>query len=88
MATKKNVAEVLESLEASVEMIDSVETNENTVDSVDERTIESYMEQYKTKSAVIRALHAEGRSRGAISKFMNIRYQHVRNVLITPLKKM
>lgn len=52
-----------------------------------ERTLETVMEQYKTKSAAIRALFAEGMSRGQIAKFMNIRYQHVRNVLITPVKK-
>lgn len=52
-----------------------------------ERTLEQVMEQYKTKSAAIRALLSEGMSRGAVAKFMNIRYQHVRNVDITPIKK-
>ena len=41
----------------------------------------------KTKSAVIRYLDSEGHSRSAIAKFLNIRYQHVRNVLTQPLKK-
>jgi hypothetical protein len=40
-----------------------------------------------TKSAKIRALHAAGMSRGQIAKALNIRYQHVRNVLVTPVKK-
>jgi len=40
-----------------------------------------------TKSAVIRKLNADGLSRSDISKVMKIRYQHVRNVLITPIKK-
>ncbi len=39
-----------------------------------------------TKSAVIRALAADGWSRGHIAKALKIRYQHVRNVLITPVK--
>lgn len=40
-----------------------------------------------TKSAQIRYLSAMGKTNSEISKMMNIRYQHVRNVLITPLKK-
>lgn len=43
--------------------------------------------ELKTKSAVIRFLNAEGMKRGDISKLLGIRYQHVRNVLVTPLKK-
>ena len=41
----------------------------------------------KNKSQVIRYLDAEGYSRSAIAGFLNVRYQHVRNVLVTPLKK-
>lgn len=37
-------------------------------------------------SAKIRALNSQGFSRGQIAKALNKRYQHVRNVLITPLK--
>lgn len=40
-----------------------------------------------TKSARIRYLNGIGWSRGQIAKFMDIRYQHVRNVLITPVKE-
>ena len=40
-----------------------------------------------TKSSKIRYLSAKGKTTSEISKMMNIRYQHVRNVLITPLKK-
>lgn len=40
-----------------------------------------------TKSAKIRAMNAAGMSRMAIAKSLGIRYQHVRNVLITPVKK-
>ena len=39
-----------------------------------------------TKSAQIRFLHSQGLSRGQIAKALGIRYQWVRNVLITPLK--
>lgn len=51
------------------------------------QTLEDLMAVHKTKSALIRYLFAEGQTRGQIAKFMNIRYQHVRNVLITPVKK-
>lgn len=40
-----------------------------------------------SKSAKIRYLYSLGESRSEISKILNIRYQHVRNVLITPVKK-
>lgn len=43
--------------------------------------------KYPTKSAKIRELNAQGFSRGEIAKSMGILYQHVRNVLITPLKR-
>lgn len=39
------------------------------------------------KSQKIRAMAALPMKRGDIAKLMNIRYQHVRNVLITPVKK-
>lgn len=40
-----------------------------------------------TKSGAIRALTAQGKTRGEVAKIMNIKYQHVRNVLITPIKQ-
>jgi hypothetical protein len=40
-----------------------------------------------TKSAKIRAFNAEGLTRSQIAHLMGIRYQHVRNVLIAPVKK-
>jgi len=49
--------------------------------------LEALMAGLKTKSAVIRHLSALGKSRSDISKFMGIRYQHVRNVLTQPLKQ-
>lgn len=52
-----------------------------------EKTLEQLMTEYKTKSALIRHLSSQGKKTGEIAKFMNIRYQHVRNVLITPVKK-
>ena len=40
----------------------------------------------ETTSAKIRYLTAEGLTRSQIAKHLDIRYQHVRNVQITPLK--
>ena len=45
------------------------------------------LDSFQTTSAKIRFLHSLGNERGAIAKKLNIRYQHVRNVLITPIKK-
>lgn len=44
-------------------------------------------EKYKTKSAIIRFLTAEGHTRSNIAKFMGIRYQHVRNVQVADAEK-
>lgn len=42
---------------------------------------------YVTKSEAIRDLASKGISRGQIAQLLDIRYQHVRNVLTKPLKK-
>lgn len=44
-------------------------------------------DEHKTKSAVIRLLGTAGYKTGDIAKFLEIRYQHARNVLKTPTKK-
>ena len=51
------------------------------------KTLETKLESLPTKSARIRYLDSEAFTRSEIAKILNIRYQHVRNVLITPLKK-
>lgn len=48
---------------------------------------EEELNNCKTMSAKIRYLASKNMPRGAIAKTLNIRYQWVRNVLITPLKK-
>ncbi len=45
------------------------------------------MSDHKTKSAVIRFLSSEKHERADIARFMDIRYQHVRNVLTQEVKK-
>ena len=51
------------------------------------KKIPAEIEKLETKSAKIRALAAKGWSRGDIARVLGIKYQHVRNVLTTPLKK-
>ena len=46
----------------------------------------SELNELTTTSSKIRFLDSKGISRSGISKILNIRYQHVRNVLITPIK--
>lgn len=48
--------------------------------------VQTILDGLNTKSAKIRFLNEVGFSRGEISKILNIRYQHVRNVLVTPVK--
>lgn len=50
-------------------------------------SIDSNLESLPTKSAKIRYLFESGMTKSEISKKLDIRYQHVRNVLLTPLKK-
>lgn len=45
------------------------------------------VENLETVSAKIRYLDSEGYSRSEIAKTLGKRYQHVRNVLITPITK-
>lgn len=45
------------------------------------------LESFTTTSAKIRYLNGEGLTRGQIAKALNIRYQWVRNVLVTPVKE-
>ena len=52
-----------------------------------ELPFEKELESMTTKSAKIRFLDSQGLTRSEIAKRLDIRYQHVRNVLITPVKK-
>lgn len=49
--------------------------------------LQKQMDSLAGPSAKIRFLAANGFDRGDTSRILNICYQHVRNVLITPLKK-
>lgn len=74
---------------ASTEVVSNevvAETNAVVVESIP-HNYGDMIAEHKTKSAVVRKLSAEGFKRGTIAKFCGIRYQHVRNILVTPLKK-
>lgn len=51
------------------------------------KTLQKVLKDMTTTSSKIRYLDSEGFTRSQISKILEKRYQHVRNVLITPLKK-
>ncbi len=53
----------------------------------DAAQMHSLIKQLPTKSAKIRALAAAGYARADIARFLEIRYQHVRNVLTQPIAK-
>lgn len=73
---------------ASKKIETSVEATETSkVAVVINHNYEELLTKLKSKSAVVRFLDAEKHSRASIAKFCGIRYQHVRNILVTPLKK-
>lgn len=45
------------------------------------------LSNYPSKSAAIRDLASKNYSRAQIANLLDIRYQHVRNVLVTPLMR-
>lgn len=57
-------------------------TNTTTKDNLD-----TQLALLKTTSGKVRFLDAQGMTRGAIAKKLGIRYQWVRNVLVTPVTK-
>ena len=58
---------------------------DTTNDTVELPTITEVLQGLPTKSARIRFLDSQGYTRSQIATVLGIRYQHVRNVLITPL---
>lgn len=46
---------------------------------------QALIKEHGSKSAAIRFLNSKGETTGAIAKILGIRYQHARNVLVTPL---
>src|SRR4051812_22675768 len=82
----------------AIEMIDNVDSIEaieqtDTVDTVEEvHTVpafdkDEYIKEQGNKSNAIRKLLSEGKTRSEVAKMLDVIYQHVRNVEITPIKK-
>lgn len=61
-------------------------TNKKTAPSLATK-VQAELDTLTTTAAKIRFLHAANYSKGDIGRILNIRYQWVRNVLNTPLKK-
>jgi len=69
-----------------VSKIQEVRTNVQEVKEVQPFDKEGFLKECVTKSNAIRKLTALGHERKVVAKMLGIRYQHVRNVLITPIK--
>lgn len=52
-----------------------------------EAKLQKELDSLTTTASKIRLLDSKGYGRGDISRILNIKYQWVRNVLLTPLKK-
>lgn len=52
-----------------------------------EKSAAELIAEHGNKSNAIRAMSANGKTKGEIAKALGIRYQHVRNVLSQPLKR-
>jgi predicted secreted Zn-dependent protease len=82
--------------EATVETTIETPVTETTTTAPVETTIQyavdgsqgpELIEKHGSVSGAIRFLNSEGLTKGQIAKVLAKRFQHVRNVLITPLKK-
>lgn len=63
-------------------------TNTITINNIEvTTTIEKKLKELQTVSSKIRYLHSQNFTRSQIATILNKRYQHVRNVLITPITK-
>lgn len=83
MAAKKKAKTV-----EVVEVVETVSVKETKVNQVlANEDIDKLRDEYKTKSAVIRYLGSKEYTRSDIAKALNIRYQHVRNVLVVAATK-
>lgn len=83
MSKKKNTVQKEEIVTNEVQN-ESVHPQQNEINQI-------VSDESLSKSQKIRKLWvifgSDNRARSSVAKVLNIRYQHVRNVLITPLKK-
>lgn len=104
MSRKSNVAQQIEEPVATEVVTGTEETKvetstEEVVDSTDDFNLSNevdvmkageafLIEHFGSKSKAIRGLSALGHKCGPISRALNIRFQHARNVLNKPLKRL
>ena len=72
-------------MSASIEQFIETETFESPV--ADYSNVLALVSHLPSTSAKIRELNRLGYQRGTIAKALGKRYQHVRNVLVTPTKR-
>jgi hypothetical protein len=70
-----------------VEAVENLQTEGITELPKVEKTAEELIKEHGNKSNAIRAMSAQGMTRAQIAKALNIRYQHVNNVLHQVLKR-
>ena len=58
----------------------------STKSKTDPKVAAELIAKFGSVSGAIRGLTAEGKTRGEVAVLLGKRYQHVRNVLITPVK--
>ena len=84
----QNTAEQIVETESTVVETAKVEpTTKTYVIPMDGSGGAKYIADLGGVSKAIRALTDQNYTRGEVAKMLNKRYQHVRNVLITPIKK-
>lgn len=83
---KRATAKKEATVETAVEVVENGKTKKIEAIVLNKAQQKQYDES-KTISAKIRYLHSEGFGRSQISLFTGKRYQHVRNVLESPLKR-
>ena len=87
--SQKNVIESVETVQVEAAPVETttVPATKTFVIPVDGSKGPEYIQAQGGVSKAIRTLTDLGYSRGEVAKMLNKRYQHVRNVLITPIKK-
>lgn len=71
--------------QVAVEESNEVKTEVSKVEQYSKVGLDKLVADHKSISGAIRFLESEGLTRGEIAKVTGKRYQHVRNVLVTPL---
>lgn len=85
--SRSNNSAVAVTVDASAACADWFVPIASAVATTDNAAADTIVASSATKSDKIRQLLAIGMKRGDVAKLLNIRYQHVRNVELMPLKR-